>query len=66
MNQAYDAIEVPEIGTFKGNTVLKLPNGDYSPFSFGVRKAKIILMNIGEIENFVQEEDPNCSTLDGI
>ena len=61
-----EAILKPEESEFKGNPILQLPNGDYSPFSFGVRKAKIILMYIKDIEEFVQDHSPGWSPIDGL
>ena len=47
------------IGEFKGNKMIKLATdeNDKYPFSFGVRKAKIILANIEDIKKFVEQYD---------
>jgi len=48
-----------EISEFKGRKVLVLKTGDARddkfPFTFGVKKAKMILDNLPEIEKFVEE-----------
>ena len=42
-------------GEFKGSPVLSLSNGpdDKYPFTFGVRKAKLILDHLEDIKTFV-------------
>ncbi len=44
-------------GEFKGSPVLSLANGpeDKYPFTFGVRKAKLILDHIDDIKKFVEK-----------
>jgi len=51
---------VTEIGEFKGNTIiiLKRNEEDKYPFNFGVKKARLILDNIGDIKKFVEENEP--------
>ncbi len=48
-----------EISEFKGRKVLVLKTGnerdDKFPFTFGVKKAKMILDNLDEIKQFVEE-----------
>lgn len=48
-----------EISEFKGRKVLVLKGGnekdDKFPFTFGVKKAKLIVDNFGEIKKFVEE-----------
>jgi hypothetical protein len=49
------------IGEYKGHKTLSLvedgaaPSDKYPPFSFGVKKAKLILAHINEIQKFVDE-----------
>lgn len=46
----------PEESTFKGAPVLSLPVGpDGNPFSFGLKKAKAILMFLPAIKRFVDD-----------
>jgi len=63
---SYEQEEVT-YGESYGNEVIQLPMGNYDPFSFGLTKAKLILIYLKEIEEFVQEQeqDPGWSTLDG-
>jgi hypothetical protein len=44
---------------YKGNPVLIIKNtpDDKFPFSFGVRKAKLVLNHIEEIKKFVEKYD---------
>ena len=49
-----------KVGEFKGNKTLilideKFADSDKFPFSFGVKKAKLILENIEAIKKFVEE-----------
>jgi hypothetical protein len=49
-----------KIGEFKGNKTISLYEGNveekgYPPFSFGLKKAKLILENIEDIKKFVEE-----------
>ncbi len=49
-----------KIGEFKGNKILILTeegqeSSDKYPFSFGIKKAKLILENIEDIKKFVEE-----------
>ena len=46
-----------ERGEYKGNKliILKQNEDEKYPFSFGVRKAKLIVENIEEIKKFVEE-----------
>ena len=47
-------ISEPELGQYKANKTLSLPNGKEGyPFSFGLTKAKTILDNIEVIKAFV-------------
>ncbi len=43
----------PVIGEYKGNPILTLNPGERFPFSFGLSKAKLILMHLDEIRDFV-------------
>jgi len=49
-----------EFGEFKGNKMIKLISSEDQegkwPFSFGKRKAKLIVENIEEIKKFAEEE----------
>ncbi len=55
---------IAEENEFKGNPVLSLKNTekDRYPFTFGVKKAQLILEHIADIEKFVEkhaeEEQP--------
>lgn len=46
-----------EISEFKGNKVIKLKRSedDQYPFTFGVKKAELIVANIDAIKSFVEE-----------
>ena len=50
-----------KIGEFKGNNTISLyeagkeTSSAYPPFSFGLKKAKLILENLEEIKRFVEE-----------
>lgn len=50
-----------KIGEYKGHKTISLLEGGveisdkYPPFSFGVKKAKLIIENIEEIKKFVEE-----------
>jgi hypothetical protein len=46
-----------EIKEFKGNKIIALSNGDDDkfPFSFGLKKAQLILDHIEDIKNFVEK-----------
>ncbi len=48
-----------KLGEFKGNKILILTDGSEAsekyPFSFGLKKAKLILDNIEDIKKFVEE-----------
>jgi hypothetical protein len=51
-----------KIGEYKGHkTLALLENGvdyeKYPPFSFGVKKAKLILDNLEDIKKFVEENE---------
>jgi hypothetical protein len=48
-----------EKAEFKGNPIIKLKSNedDQYPFSFGLRKAKLVLQNVEEIKKFVEEND---------
>jgi len=61
---SYEQEEV-SYGESYGNKTIELPMGQYKPFSFGATKAKLILIYLKEIEEFVQEQDPGWGTLDG-
>lgn len=53
-------------GEYKGRptvSLLKTPDDEY-PFSFGLKKAKLILENIDEIAAFVQKHDSGETTVD--
>jgi len=49
---------VVEYGEFKGNKVIKLKRdeNDTFPFSFGKKKARLIVENFEEIKKFAEEE----------
>ena len=55
---------IVEIGEFKGNPVISLKNTekDRYPFTFGVKKAQLVLEHIEDIKQFVEkhaeEEQP--------
>ncbi len=50
-----------KIGEFKGHKTISLYEGEaeatdkFPPFSFGVKKAELILKNIEDIKKFVEE-----------
>jgi len=50
-----------KIGEFKGHKTISLYEGEvetsdkFPPFSFGVKKAELILKNIEDIRKFVEE-----------
>ena len=50
---------IVEESEFKGNPVLILKNTeeDRFPFTFGVKKAKLMLEHIEDIKKFVQKND---------
>lgn len=50
---------IVEESEFKGNPVLVIKNTeeDRYPFSFGVKKAKLILENFEAIKKFVEKND---------
>ena len=50
---------IAEEGEYKGNAVLTLKQSekDFRPFSFGLKKAKLILEHIKDIEKFVEKHD---------
>ncbi|MDP2599773.1 MAG: hypothetical protein Q8P84_03440 [Deltaproteobacteria bacterium] len=50
---------IVEESEFKGNPVLILKNGeeDRYPFTFGVKKAKLMLEHIEDIKKFVAKND---------
>ena len=52
---------IAEEGEYKGNPVLTLKQteDDFRPFSFGVKKAKLILEHIEDIEKFVNKHAPD-------
>ncbi len=52
-----------ELSEYKGSKiiVLKRAEDDKYPFSFGIGKAKLILENIENIQNFVAENDKEKS-----
>ena len=47
-----------ELSEFKGNAIIKLlkDEDDRYPFSFGKKKAKLIVDNFEEIKKFAEEE----------
>lgn len=48
--------------SYKGNPLLELSNGNGGkyPFSFGLKKARLILDNIDEIKKFVEDQDQHA------
>ncbi len=52
---------VSKIGEYKGSKTISLSEQEasdkYPPFSFGVKKAKLILEHIEDIKKFVEEND---------
>lgn len=50
---------IAEESEYKGNPVLTLKQSekDFRPFSFGLKKAKLIIEHIKEIEAFVDKYD---------
>lgn len=44
---------------YKGNAILELKNGpdDKYPFSFGLKKAKMIVAHLDEIQQFIERHD---------
>ncbi|MBS3167373.1 hypothetical protein J4403_04160 [Candidatus Woesearchaeota archaeon] len=52
---------VAKIGEFKGHKTLILTEGDAEqdkfPFSFGLKKAKLILQHINDIKKFVEDNE---------
>ena len=52
-----------EEGEYKGSPVLilKTKEEDRFPFSFGIRKAKLVLEHIEEVKKFVQKHEGKTS-----
>lgn len=52
-------MSIAEESEYKGNAVLVLKNSedDRYPFTFGVKKAKLMLEHIEEIKKFVAKND---------
>lgn len=50
---------IVEVSEYKGNPVLTLKNDpdDRYPFTFGVKKAKLVLEHIEDIRKFVAEHE---------
>ncbi|MCB4790916.1 MAG: hypothetical protein LHV68_03415 [Elusimicrobia bacterium] len=48
-------------GEYKGNPMIVIKNSeeDKFPFSFGLKKAKLIVENFEEIKKFVEKHDNN-------
>jgi hypothetical protein len=47
-------MSTPTVGTYKGNPVLTLNPESKFPFTFGLKKAEMILENLEAIEKFVR------------
>ncbi|MDD3773984.1 MAG: hypothetical protein PHW50_01735 [Patescibacteria group bacterium] len=52
-------MSIVEESEFKGNKMIVIKNSedDQYPFSFGLKKAKLVLENIEEIKKFVEKYD---------
>lgn len=56
-------MSIAEESEYKGNPVLVLKNGedDRYPFTFGVKKAKLMIEHLEEIKKFVTKHDKEKS-----
>lgn len=59
INLIYGGKMATKIGEFKGNKIITLfeDESEKYPFSFGLKKAKLILDNIEDIKRFVEENN---------
>ena len=59
MHQKESTVSIATEGEYKGNPmfVIKNTEEDKFPFSFGVKKAKLVLEHIEEIKKFVEKHD---------
>ncbi len=48
-----------EITEYKGNPIITIKNDPYDryPFSFGVKKAKMVIEHLEDIKKFIAEHD---------
>lgn len=45
------------IGKYNNNPVISLPDGSKFGFTFGVKKAKVIMDNLEHIKKFIEDND---------
>lgn len=49
--------EKATIGEYKGHPIISIPDGSKHGFTFGLRKARLVLEYLSDIELFVQEQE---------
>jgi hypothetical protein len=57
MAETIQKINKPERSEYKGNPILSIPQEGGYPFSFGIKKAKAIIVHLQAIKDFIAEDE---------
>lgn len=57
-------VKPPEVTEYKGNNMLSIHPDSKWPFSFGLKKAQMILDNLPYIQAFVKSGGVNCEIVE--